>query len=81
MEEELWYPPPAHLIETWVDWGDSHSGGFSESPICLFSTDPFLRIVSEYVGHTNTQNKRVQLALLINCKIFPAAKSVLSITE
>jgi hypothetical protein len=46
----------------------------------LFSTDPFLRIVSEYVGHTNTQNKRVQLALLINCKIFPAAKSVLCIT-
>jgi hypothetical protein len=31
MEEELWYPPPAHLIKTWVDWGDSHSSGFSEN--------------------------------------------------
>lgn len=27
--------------------------------------------VLEYVGHTNKQNNRVQLALLINCKTFP----------
>lgn len=37
-----------------------------------FSTRTFLgNSVSEYEGHENKHNRRVQLALLINCKIFP----------